>query len=95
MLSSLFCFVFLTEPDLFEGDIVKTPDLDRRIKGLEFEAKNPDVAADAIRNGEWPNAVVPYTFARGFSKFSRNYKMFKTLCLFSFFLQNDLTVLVF
>ena len=65
----LFVFHF-TEPKLFEVDIVDTPDLERRIKALEFESEHPDIAADAATNGEWQYAIVPYTFHTDFSKYS-------------------------
>ena len=56
--------------ELFEGDIVQTPMLRDTVKEMKDVERHGLRAFDAINGGQWPNAVVPYTFAYGFSKFS-------------------------
>ena len=55
---------------MFEGDIVWTKKLKAEIGEMRTRAASGMVPFDAITNGMWPNGIVPYTFRRGFSKYS-------------------------
>ena len=45
--------------ELFEADIVKTPKLMARINRMKRN-ESEESPFDAIQNGAWPNAIVPY-----------------------------------
>ena len=64
----IFILYPIADPDLFEGDIVMTKSLQTDIDNMEYAAKNKISKFDAITNGAWSKGVIPYTFARNFSK---------------------------
>jgi len=61
---------------LFEGDIIKTPQLETQLQEMKSDVDGLR-ANDAITGGQWTNAEIPYIFHSYFSAAGR--KCNKTL----------------